>query len=272
MKSSVKSTPDSNKTISLTRGLFYITRSVVAAVLMLTLGACATKPPATDLMARAAYDEANDPLEPVNRAMFKVDAGLDKVLVRPVIKVYRFFVPAGGRKAVDNFTNNLRAPVTFINDVLQGELTRASTTLGRLVVNTGMGFFGFFDVGEKLGMEAHTEDFGQTMAVWGIGDGPYVYVPLLGPTTARDGIGFGIDAFFTDPLSWYSTGDGAMPWVQWAYLGLTYYDTKDAFQDPLDELKKSSLDYYAALRSSYRQIRANEIRNGAPPPMEDFDQ
>lgn len=246
-------------------------RAAVAALLLLALAACAHKPPASDPVALAAYEEANDPLEPFNRAMFKADAGLDKVFVRPVISVYRAIVPPGGRKSVDNFVNNLRAPITFVNDVLQGEVSRAGTTLGRLVVNTGVGFFGFFDVAERWGMPYHSEDFGQTLAVWGVGDGPYVFVPLLGPQTARDGIGFGIDAFFVDPLAWYSYGDGAMPWVQWAYFGLTYYDTKDAFQDALDELKKSSLDYYAALRSSYRQIRASEIRNGAPPPMEDFE-
>ncbi len=237
----------------------------------LVLSGCAHKPPATDAIAFAAYEEANDPLEPMNRAMFKVDQSLDQVLVRPVIKVYRFAVPAPGRRGVDNFFNNVRSPITFINDVLQGEFTRAGTTFGRFAVNTTMGFFGFFDVGTKLGMEYHSEDFGQTLAVWGLGDGPYVYVPLLGPSTARDGFGFGVDAFITDPLAWYSRGDGAMGWVSWAYLGATYITLKDGVMDPLDELKKSSLDYYAALRSSYRQIRQSEIRNGAPPPMEDFD-
>ena len=243
----------------------------VFALAALVLSACETKPPATNAIALAAYEEANDPLEPMNRAMFKVDQGLDQVLVRPVIKVYRFAVPAQGRKGVDNFFNNVRSPITFINDILQGEFTRAGTTVGRFVVNTGMGFFGFFDVGTKLGLEYHSEDFGQTLAVWGLGDGPYVYVPLLGPFTARDGLGFGVDAFITDPLAWYSRGDGAMGWVNWAYLGGTYIATKNGVMDPLDELKKSSLDYYAALRSSYRQIRASEIRNGAPPPMEDFE-
>ena len=223
-------------------------------------------------MALAAYEEANDPLEPMNRAMFKVDAGLDTVLIRPVIKGYRAVVPAQGRKGVDNFLSNLRLPITFINDILQGEISRAGTTLGRLAVNTGVGFFGFFDVAKKWGMEYHSEDFGQTLAVWGLGDGPYVYVPLLGPSTVRDGIGFGVDAFVTDPLAWYSRGKGAMGWVEWTYFGATYIAVKDSTMDPLDELKKSSLDYYAALRSSYRQIRAKEIRNGAPPLMEDFDQ
>lgn len=241
-------------------------------MLMASLSACATRPPATNAMALAAYEEADDPLEPMNRAMFSVDATLDKALIRPVIQGYRLIVPRQGRKGIYNFVNNLRSPVTLANDILQGEFTRAGITLGRVVVNTGMGFFGFFDVGEKLGLERHTEDFGQTMGVWGVPEGPFVYVPLLGPSSVRDGAGLAVDAFLIDPLTWYSRGDGAAGWVQWAYLGTTYVSTKDAVMDPLDELKKSSLDYYAALRSSYRQIRAAEIRNGAPPPLEDFDQ
>jgi len=246
-------------------------RALGAVLIVAALSACATKPPASNPVALAAYEEANDPLEPMNRALFKVDQGLDKVLVRPVITGYRAVVPEGGRRALNNFSNNVRSPITFINDILQGEFNRAGTTLGRLVVNSTMGFFGFFDVGERLGMERHSEDFGQTLAVWGVGDGPFIYVPLFGPATMRDGVGFGVDAVFVDPIAWYSRGDGSIQWIQWANFGLAYLTLKDNIMDPLDELNKSSLDYYAALRSSYRQIRAKEIRNGAPPPLEDFD-
>ncbi len=241
-------------------------------ILMASLAGCATRPDASNPMAVAAYEEANDPLEPFNRAMFKVDAGLDKVVVRPVVTVYRTILPSQGRKGVDNFLSNVRAPVTLANDLLQGEFTRAGTTIGRFVVNSTMGFFGFFDVGEKLGMEQHGEDFGQTLAVWGVPDGPYIYVPFIGPSTVRDGTGFLTDSMLIDPISWYERSDSAPGWLQWADLGITYINAKNSFMDPLDELKKSSLDYYSALRSSYRQIRAKEIRNGAPPPMEDFDQ
>ena len=245
-------------------------RFLLALGVAATLSACATKPPASDPIALAAYEEARDPLEPLNRAMFKVDAGVEKALVRPVIKGYRAVVPAGARDKVDNFVDNLRSPMTFANDLLQGEVSRAGVTLGRILINTGMGFFGFFDVAEKLGLEPHSEDFGQTLAVWGLSDGPYVYIPLLGPSTVRDGFGFAVDSFALDPLAWYDRGNGSQAWVQWASLGVTYIDTKDVTMDVLDELKKSSLDYYAALRSSYRQIRAKEVRNGAPGPMEDF--
>ncbi len=246
-------------------------RLVAILAVCILASACATRPPASDLNAVAAYEEANDPLEPFNRAMFKTDQALDRALVRPVVKSYRAVVPEGGRRSVGNFLSNLRSPITFVHDVLQAEPERAGTTFARFAVNTFIGVLGLFDVATDMGLEGHTEDFGQTLAVWGIGDGPYVYIPLLGPSTFRDGAGFGVDALFVDPLAWYSRGNGAEQWIQWAVFGALVINIKDQTMDPLDELNASSIDYYASLRSAYRQIRANEIRNGAPPPMEDFD-
>jgi len=252
--------------------VFQTLRLTVLAAAVATLAGCATKPPATDTMARVAYEEANDPFEPANRVMYSIDQGFDKVLFRPVVKVYRTVVPARGRQSVGHFVDNLRSPITFAHDVLQAEPERAGITLARMVINTTIGFFGFFDVATEIGLPFHSEDFGQTFAKWGLDSGPYVYVPILGPSSFRDGIGFAIDAFAVDPLSWYDRGDGSEGWVQWTSFGLLLLDTKDGTQDALDELKKSSIDSYAALRSAYRQIRENEIRNGAPPPLEDFDE
>jgi len=238
----------------------------------LTASACATRPSATNPEAVAAYEEANDPLEPFNRAMFRTDQVLDKTLVRPVVKTYQFIVPEGGRQSAGNFLRNLRSPITLIHDVLQGQPNRAGITVSRFFVNTFIGVLGLFDVGEEIGLPYHSEDFGQTLAVWGIGDGPFIYVPLFGPSTIRDGTGFGVDAFCVDPLAWYSRGNGAETWIQWAVLGATYVNLKNETMYATDELKASSIDYYASLRSAYRQIRASEVRNGAPPPMEDFDE
>lgn len=236
-----------------------------------SLSACATRPPASDPAALEAYRENNDLLEPTNRFMFKVDAGLSKVVVRPVIKGYRAVVPPEGRKSVLSFERNLHSPVTFVHDILQGSPKRAAQTLGRLVLNTAMGFFGFFDVAAKLGIPYHSEDFGQTLAIWGVGEGSYIYIPLLGPSTIRDGIGYGVDTFFVDPLSWYEYGHNNATWIEYTDLPVFYYSEMDDNIDALDELKKSSIDPYAAVRSAYRQYRAKEIRNGAPPPLEDFD-
>lgn len=249
---------------------FFLRLSLAASVLLLT-SACASRPPASDPDALAAYREANDRFEPFNRAMFRTDIALDRFLVRPVVKGYRAVVPAPGRRGVTNFVQNIRAPITFVHDVLQAEPSRAATTFGRFVINSTIGIAGLFDVAEDMGLPYHSEDLGQTLAVWGVGDGPYVYVPLLGPSTLRDSIGFGADAMLVDPIAWYSRGNGAEQWVQWTVFGLLAVSTKDETMDALDELKASSLDYYAALRSAYRQVRANEIRNGALPPMDDFD-
>lgn len=246
-------------------------RLITILLVGILAGACATRPPAGDANALAAYEEANDPLEPFNRAMFRTDQALDRALLRPVVKSYRAVVPEGGRRSVGNFIRNLRSPITFVHDVLQAEPERAGITLARLAVNTFIGVFGLFDVGEEIGLPHHSEDFGQTFAVWGIGNGPYLFVPLFGPTTLRDGTGYGVDAFVVDPLAWYSRSDGAIKWFQWAALGGLVITIKDETMFATDELRASSIDYYASLRSAYRQIRASEIRNGAPPPMEDFD-
>ena len=247
----------------------------LSLLLMITVGlsACATRPPADDLFAVAAFEEANDPLEPLNRVLFKTDQVLDAALVRPIVNGYRSVVPDRGRQSVNTFLNNLRAPLTLVHDVLHVEMSRARTTLGRIVVNTTMGFFGFFDVGEQIGLPYHSEDFGQTMATWGASEGPYVYVPLLGPSNFRDGFGFMVDAFVVDPVGWYlGNPRNNLEWAQWTSFGMLFITTKDATMDATDELNASSLDYYSALRSAYRQIRASEIRNGAVAPMDDFDE
>ena len=102
-------------------------------------------------------------------------------------------------------------------------------------------------------------------------EGSYIYVPLFGPSTIRDGLGLAVDTFLVDPLAWYDRGRHSESWIAWADLGVLYVSTMDDNIDALDELQKSSIDYYSALRSAYRQVRESEIRNGAPPPLEDFD-
>lgn len=249
----------------------HFSRLLTVLFLCALTSACASRPPASDVNAVAAYEEANDPLEPFNRAMFKTDQALDSAIVRPVVKGYRAMVPEGGRRSVGHFLRNLRSPITFVHDVLQAEPERAGTTFARFAVNTFIGVLGLFDVATDIGLPYHSEDFGQTLAVWGVGDGPYLYMPLLGPSTLRDGAGYGVDAVFVDPLAWYSRGNGAETWIQWAVFGGLVVNIKDETMFATDELKASSIDYYASLRSAYRQIRAGEVRNGAPPPMEEFD-
>lgn len=245
-------------------------RFLAALAVAAALSACATRPPASDPAAVAAFEESNDRLEPLNRAMFGVDQALDAVIVRPIAWTYRKVTPDFAQRGVTNFLRNLRLPITFANDLLQGEVKRAGLTLGRFLMNSTVGLAGFGDVAADRGLPYHYEDFGQTLAVWGVKEPTYIYVPLLGPTGLRDGFGLAADNFAFDPVTWYSYADNPQ-WHNWAYFGALLIDLKASTMDVTDELKKSSIDYYAALRSAYQQNRAKEIRNGAPPPLPEMN-
>lgn len=256
--------------VELLRELQRAKRLMIAVVCASIVAGCASKPPKSEPDARAVFKENNDRLEPFNRAMFGVDQALDAVIIRPISWTYREVVPAPARRGVTNFLRNLRTPITFANDLLQGEVKRAGFTLGRFLINTTAGIGGLSDVAADRGLPYHYEDFGQTLAVWGVKEQTYLYVPILGPTGIRDGFGLAVDNFGFDPVTWYTYADNPQ-WVNWAYFGALLVDLKSGTMEATDELKKSSIDYYAALRSAYQQNRAKEIRNGAPPPIEEID-
>jgi phospholipid-binding lipoprotein MlaA len=232
---------------------------VPAALLgaLLLVSGCAT-PPANDPAAMDAYKQADDPLEPTNRVVFDVNMALDKAILKPIAFVYKEGVPKEGREAVSSFLDNLRTPVIFANDLMQGEMNRAWTTLVRFAANSTFGVGGLMDVAADMGYQKHDEDFGQTLAVWGVEEGPYLMLPLFGPSNPRDAAGRVVDSVL-DPLSWVAPG-----WAQYSRFGLSAVDERAAHYDELNDLEKSSLDFYAAIRSLYRQKRADEIRNGKP--------
>ena len=246
-------------------------RALIPLLIALSFSACATRPPASDVDAVWAYEELNDPLEPWNRAMLQLDQGLDTVLFNPVIAVYETVIPEPGRQGVTNVIRNFRAPITLANDILQGEGRRAGITTGRFVVNSTIGVLGLFDVAARMGLPYHSEDFGQTLAVWGVGEGPYLYVPILGPSGVRDLTGYAADAFSSDPMAWVGYADNPFWWQVEYFYGIAL-DAKYRAGPVLDDLKASSIDYYAALRAAYRQNRAQAIRNGAPPPLPALDE
>ena len=204
--------------------------------------------------------DINDPFETFNRLMFNVSLAVDKGVVRPTAVVYRRVVPGPVQDSVRNFLNNLDSPVIFTNDVLQGETDRAGVTLIRAGVNTTVGLAGLFDVATRWGYMRHYEDFGQTLAVYGAGEGPYIFLPLLGPGNPRDILGWTVDLLF-DPLT-YGQWNGKYYW-QVGRSGVDYIDLRARNIETLDEIEKTSLDFYASVRSLYRQTRNNEIRNGA---------
>lgn len=231
-----------------------------AALLALLLAGCATRPPADDPEAVAEFRENNDPAEPFNRAMLDVHQAIDRSVLVPVARGYRAVVPAPVRTGVRNVLGNLRTPVILVNDMLQGEPRRAGDTLGRFVINTTLGLGGIFDVAaSRFGVRGHSEDFGQTFARWGVGEGPFLFIPILGPSNPRDLTGSVADVA-ADPLSWFGQGI-VVSALTGTRAGMTVVNTREGLLDPLAQLEQGSIDYYATLRSIYRQRRQAEIAN-----------
>jgi len=225
----------------------------------LGVAACATRPPASDPEAVAEFEATNDPIEPLNRVSYTVHSAIDTLALRPAAEMYRLLLPPQLRTGVRNVLANLSTPVILLNDALQGETQRFGETLGRFVLNSTLGIAGIFDVATSFGLPAHSEDFGQTLAVWGVGEGPYLFIPVLGPSNPRDLGGFGVD-LASNPLNWVTGNDNVDAALVTRGV-LTVLDLREGLIDPLDALTENSLDPYAALRSAYRQRREAEIRN-----------
>lgn len=223
-------------------------------------------PPSNDPEALAAFQEANDPMEPMNRYFFELNNAADELLMKPLAGWYYIALPNFAQDGIRNAINNVRTPVILANDLFQGELERAGTTFGRFLVNSTLGLGGLFDIAEKMGLERHDEDFGQTLAVAGVGEGPYLVLPLIGPSNPRDAFGRVVDAFL-DPMT-YLTFFTDFGWINTTRTGLDLVDFRARNLDAIDQIKKGSLDYYATVRSLYRQRRADEISNGNPNLME----
>jgi phospholipid-binding lipoprotein MlaA len=229
----------------------------VACAGMLLAG-CATTPLPEDKEAVAAFKQANDPYEPFNRAMLDFNLALDKAVLRPVASAYIEVVPDPLQTNVHNFLQNLRGPVIFANDLFQGEFDRAGTTLLRFAMNSTIGILGINDFAAEVGIRKHNEDFGQTLATWEFESGPYLVLPIFGPSNPRDGVGLLADMLI-DPFSWLTPFEFRM-----SRTGGTAVDKRARNFEQIDDLEKNSLDFYAAVRSLYRQKRRDEIRNGAP--------
>jgi len=231
----------------------------LALALIFSLGACATRPDPADAEAVAEFRATNDPLEPLNRGAYFVHDGIDTLVLRPAAEIYRVFLPPEVRTAVRNVLANLRTPVILANDLLQGETQRAATTTGRFLVNTTIGIGGIFDRATDFGLIGHTEDFGQTLAVWGAPEGPYLFIPVLGPSSPRDVVGFAGDTAL-NPLTYTGSGE---TWeaINITRTATTALSTREGLIEPIDQVRATSLDPYATIRSAYRQRRVVEIRN-----------
>lgn len=238
-------------------------KTLMAIALCGALTACSTSKDVNHNLSRSGYNAAEiyDPLEPLNRAIFTVNGVIDNVVFRPVTQVYRAILPQMARDSIQSFLRNLRSPVDFANNLLQADMEGAGHVLARFLMNSTVGVVGLIDVAETKGYEYRREDFGQTLAVWGAGEGPYVVLPIIGPSNVRDTVGLVVDTV-TDPITInnYKTD---RDWAQYTRTGLTIVDTKARLMDPMDEIRQNSLDYYAAIRSIYTQFRNAQIQNRA---------
>ena len=201
-------------------------------------------------------------------------AGSTAPSVTPATKVYRVVVPKPARNGITNGFNNLEEPISFINAVLQGKIKQAFRTIDRLLINTTLGVGGLADHATAMGRPEEPEDFGQTFAVWGFSSGPYLMLPLLGPSTLRDGIGTGIE-FVADPVPYARKAAFHPDFLTKAgVFGGRIIDLRSKLVDAgADEVLKSSLDEYATVKSAYLQRRQFEIYDGVVPddeaPVED---
>jgi len=228
-------------------------------MLMLALIAGCAAAPKT---AGDATEDISDPIEPVNRVFFDFNMFLDRTILRPVTRYYVEYVPEAFRVSIRNILEVMNTPVVMMNHLLQGDIERFMHTAGRFTLNLAGGL-GVLDIaGEKA--PPLDEDFGQTLAVWGVPSGPYLMLPILGPSNIRDAVGRGVDSV-ADPMphliSHYST-DLNSYLFSGARLTATALDRRSRILGELEELERTSLDFYATVRSLYIQKRRDDIRNG----------
>lgn len=210
----------------------------------------------------AAAQHDYDPIEGFNRGVFWFNDQLDGYVLEPVAKGWDFVVPDPAKDSVTNFFRNVRFPINFGNNLFQGKIAEASGEVGRFAINTTVGVVGLFDPAAGWGLESHEEDFGQTLGYWGLGQGPYVVLPLFGPSSARDTVGLignipmAVYPFFLDTI--YTIGPTVVDTV----------NTRAQYLDEVDQAKEAAIDYYTFVRSAYLQRRAALVDDRAPAETE----
>jgi phospholipid-binding lipoprotein MlaA len=223
---------------------------VGAAGLCLVLtSACATDP----------FGDPRDPFEEVNRATYSFNELMDRMLFTPLAQGYNAVAPAPVNRGVTNFFNNLDDIGSAANNLLQLKVGRAISDVGRVAVNSTLGILGLFDVASNLNLPRYDEDFGQTLGVWGVDPGPYIVLPLIGPSTVRDGAGFAVDFFF-DPVTYLEPESH-----RWYLWGLQVIDTRADLLSASRVLGEAALDPYSFVRDAYLQRRENLVHDGNPP-------
>ena len=231
--------------------------SLPAFMLASLVSGCATPPPRSDTADYQAYKQLNDPLEPTNRAFFAVNNTLDTYLMRPLAQGYVAVTTMGIRRHVGYFTSNIGGPARMLNFMASGDPKEAGTALVRFVLNSTIGLGGIFDPASALGYTKTDTDFGMTLASWGMQPGAYLYLPIFGPSGARDVLNL--------PVEWVATPmeaapeSGALNAFGYGETGLNIVNTYAGYMPVLDQINATALDPYATFRSLYRQSRASEF-------------
>lgn len=213
--------------------------------------------------------EVSDPLETVNRGVFWFNEQADRFVIKPVAKGYDWLLPKPVKRGVSNVFDNLFTPVVAVSDLLQGNFQESAEDVGRFVVNSTVGVVGIFDVATGWGLEKRREDIGQAFGAWGIGSGPYLVLPILGPSNVRDGVGL-VGNYFLSPQTYIEDDE-----TRWGVVLLGGIDTRYRLLDASAVLEQAALDRYAFVRSSYAQHRKNLIENkddGKAVPAASFGQ
>lgn len=213
----------------------------------------------------ASTGDPRDPFEPLNRGIYKFNDGVDHLIVRPAAEIYRGVLPAFARTGISNFFSNLNDVIIALNNLLQGKFANGVSDVGRIVVNTTVGILGVFDVATEIGLEKHNEDFGQTLGRWGLGSGPYLVIPLLGPSSFRDAVGL-VGDWKSNPLTYVDPNSDRN-----ALLGVSFVGRRSELLEASDILQTAALDPYEFLRDAYLQRRRNLVYDGNPPDEIDIE-
>ncbi len=232
-------------------------RCLAALLAVLWVGAAAPS--------RADSEPVSDPLERMNRGVFWFNDRLDRYFLEPVAKGWDWVMPDPVQRSLRKFYDNSRFPITFANNVLQLKANGAASELFRFLINTSVGLGGFFDPATALGLNAYREDFGQTLGYWGVPQGPYLVLPLLGPSNPRDGIGLAVDSA-ARVYPWF------LPfWINAAITAPDLVNRRALNIEMIDEEREAAFDWYIAVRNAYVQLRRNQVHDREEEPDEDSD-
>jgi phospholipid-binding lipoprotein MlaA len=233
-------------------------RLIICVVLLVLISGCAT----------TGVKDERDPIEGFNRSMYSFNQGMDKVIFNPVAKLYQAITPDFVEKSISNFFNNIDDISIIANDILQLKIGQAYMDTARFVFNSTLGLAGFRDVSSQMGLEKHDEDFGQTLAVWGVGAGPYIVVPIFGPTTLRDSTSLIVDDVLLNPVSYLNNNDALKAGI----LTVNFIDIKADLLIANDLIDEAALDQYEFTKNAYFSRRESQINDGVVElePLPDF--